>query len=381
MFMKKLYILLTPLLLFTTFFVIPGSVAATTFKSADSITLKADEAVSGNYYAAGKTIVIDGTVDGDLFCAAETVRVNGQINGDIICAGKTITVTGIVQGNMRIAAKDAVITGQIGRNVNILAQTATLKPTAKVTGELNAATQSLTLDGIVNKDIAVGVEEFNMTGNAGNAIISASQFNFGKTAKINGDLTYYSDTEMKPATGVVAGNVKYLKAQPEKSHEQRPNTVADFLSSVIASILGALLVGLALVWFLPNAVSHVTQVMQSNPGRTILWGILFSIIVPFVAVILLFTFVGIPTAILLAAVYGIALLVSRVFAGIVVGKMLIEKYSPKHKNDLFWEVLAGITVSWIVFSLPLLGGMLSLLAFWWGIGGVFLTLKAQRHTK
>ncbi len=62
----------------------------------------------------------------------------------------------------------------------------------------------------------------------------------------------------------------------------------------------------------------------------------------------------------------------------MIGQRLVERFWKDKKDSLVWSSVVGVPVSWIVFGIPVLGWLFSLVAIWWGLGGTFLNLKAKK---
>jgi len=134
---------------------------------------------------------------------------------------------------------------------------------------------------------------------------------------------------------------------------------------------------LVLALLAPRLVGRVTDVMVKRPGGSIGWGLVVAIVTPIVALLLMFTVIGIPLALLILAVWLLALLVSGVFAGIAFGHWLLDR-ADWNKGSLVWAAVVGVILSAVVFSIPFLGSLIGLVASWWALGGMALTSRSAR---
>ena len=115
--------------------------------------------------------------------------------------------------------------------------------------------------------------------------------------------------------------------------------------------------------------------MLAKIGPSFGWGIIALLLTPIIVVILLITIIGIPLSLILLALWLVALCLSKILAGILVGRSLLNNYWPKKKDSLISAMIIGIVIAYLIFSLPIIGGFISLLAMLWGLGGIMLSLK------
>lgn len=104
-------------------------------------------------------------------------------------------------------------------------------------------------------------------------------------------------------------------------------------------------------------------------------GVLALLLTPIIVIILLITIIGLPLAFILFALWLIAIYASKILVGILIGRDLINNYWPKQKDSLILAMIVGIIIASLIFALPIIGRIVSLLAMLWGLGGIMLALK------
>lgn len=357
---------------------VPTVALAFSATSESNVNLPKGETKAGTYYATGKVVTIDGDVNGDLVCGGQTVVVNGAIHGDLICAAQTITVSGPVDGSVRVAGQTVDLNGTVGRNVTALAQTLNLGSGAHVAGDLGVAGQTVTINGPVDKDVYGYMESLTIASTVGAVSAQVNSLSLASGAKVNGNVDYTSPTTSDIDKSKVGGTVNYTVA-PERNH---PNVAAAAAKVGFALrlywIFAALVLGLALAALAPRMVDRVTRVMIERPGASIGWGLIVALLAPILAFILLFTIIGVPIALLLFVLWGLALALSGVFAGIAAGRWLLDRADWRSKS-LIWSAALGVPITIIVISVPFLGGIVGLVASWWAVGGLSLNAKSLRR--
>jgi hypothetical protein len=207
--------------------------------------------------------------------------------------------------------------------------------------------------------------------------VRANNLSLGNDAHVNGDLTYTSENSQSVDKAKVSGSVTHHLPPQRASMEKPANPAAVWFGWWAYWLAAALVIGLVLVLAAPRLVGRVTVVMVKRPGSSVGWGLLVAIVTPIVALLLMFTVIGIPLALLMLAIWLLALLVSGVFAGIAFGRWLLER-ADWRKGSLVWAAIVGIALSAVVFSIPFLGSLIGLVASWWALGGLALNSRPAR---
>lgn len=381
--MKKSRIIIFSLFAFL--LVIPMAVSAYSVKTDDIIYVGKDEVVEGNLYAAGSSITVDGTVTGDVICGAQTVSINGKVEGDVICGAQTININGPVNGNVRVAGNTININSDVARNVMafgasiIVSNNASIgwgMLTAGATGEirgsigrnLHGALASAVIAGEIGGDVKLQIDD-----RAKKDKKDSSNLNIADSAIIGGGVSYTAANEAKVASGAsIVGEVTHNLPKIKTSKE---DLRALWGIAKIYSIFSALIIGLVIISLWRDEVKKMIDLMLKKTGSSIGWGAVIMFLTPIIAILLLITLIGIPLAGLLMLAWIIALWTSKIFVGILIGRNILEKIWTKQKNSMMWAMIIGITVTQIIFSVPIIGWLLALVATWWGLGGLFLCIK------
>ncbi|MDP3836611.1 MAG: polymer-forming cytoskeletal protein [bacterium] len=349
-------------------------------KSQNNIYVPAGETIDGNLYAAGNNITIDGEIKGDLIAAAQTITVNGRLDGDLIAAAQTITINGEINGNVRIAANSASLNGVVARNVNFIGNSIALGKNARVGWDL--------LSAAMNTDI-MGVIDGNVYGEGDNIILSGKigkNFSFlsdnrnrnitlAPQATINGNLTYGEGTNINIQDGAsVAGEVNPVK-QESKSGSKAMNK----LWSIIYSIFAAIVIGLVIIKPGRKIALGMNNIIRQQPGMVFVWGLLTFLVVPMGALILIFTIIGAPLAIILLGLWLMMLWIGKIITAIFVGQTLVARFSRGEENSktLTVGLMIGVIILWLLFAIPFVGWLISLAATCLGTGALILLFTSR----
>lgn len=343
---------------------------ALTMRTEDAVVVPFGTVVSDTVFAAGQTVQIDGVIEGDLYCAGQTLTVRGRIDGDILCGVQSADLEGTVSGDLRIAAQTVRIDGSVAKNASILAQTVQIEQGGIITGELLVAAQRLEHAGRVQKNLQAGVQDARLTGDVGkDVVLTLERLELGEQASISGNLTYTSEASAVIGnTQAVAGRITRQEPTKQSSMNSWKETRRQW--QPVRLVLSLVLYGLAALalmrWF-PRYTHSAVLIMEKQPGKSLLWGFLIYLFAPIVSVLLLITLIGIPLALLLVFAGVILVFLSRVVTVLFFGEKIVSMLQLQTKN-IFVTVFFGTLALWILFSLPVVGGLASILVLLWSTG-------------
>lgn len=357
---------------------------AFTTRSGQSVTVPRGEVINEILMITGSDIFIDGTVNSDVFCAGRRIEINGTVGGDVLCAGQNIIVNGTVGGDVRIAGQNVTLKGNIAKNVIVFAQTLTNEAVAE--GEMLVGAQDATINGQISKNLMAFAQSVKLDAPiGGNVDLTAESLYLGSKTAINGNLTYTSNKKFTQAPESVVLGKTLLKPLPKEKGKPtgalwpkvlKPIAIThneSWLVSLFKSILVNLIMGLILAFFFKDRLTKTVDyiITTGNRARSMGVGMLLLFLTPAVIVVFVITLIGIPVAVLLAIAYGLAIGVSRIVTAMAIGRRLTAEYWKMQKDSLMAATLLGVVVSWIVFAIPWIGGLFSLIAILWGLGGVY----------
>ena len=377
-FMTKLKLLI--IALFAFLLTVPLSVYAFEAKTGSFVYVGEEEIIDGNLFAGGTTITVDGTIKGDVICAGQSININGIVEGDVICAGQSININGDVAGNVRVAAESVTIRGAVSRNVMAFGTGVLLDKGSSVGWDMIVGAAVGEIRGKIGRDLHGGAADVIIAGEIGrNVELKIDKQKSDKTgltidsgAQIGGSVIYTDKNEASISQGaVVAGEITHNLPKIK----QKKFIAMNWAWGRLYSIFSALVIGLVLISLWGKEIKKLTDKMLDKPGASIGWGVVVMFLAPIISILLLITFIGIPLAFLLMGVWLIALFVSKILVGILIGRNIVAKTWSKQKDSMIWAMVVGIVVCWFIFSIPFIGWMFSLVALWWGLGGIWLYFR------
>ena len=375
--------------------ILPFGAKAFSVKTGDSVYISEDETIEGNLYSAATNITVDGTVKGDVICAGQSININGKVEGDVICAGQSINAKGEIGGNVRVVGNSINLGGKIARNVNVFGASiildknaevgwslffagATMEARGKIGQDLYGTSPKITITGEIGRDVRVRIKDKIRAEKKGPSYEDKSELlTISNNAKIGGNLTYTGSNEANISDKAsIAGEVKHNLPKVEKAGKF---VFIGWFWGRLYSIFAALVVGLVLISLWRKQVIELTNKMLEKVGVSIGWGAVVMFLAPIIAILLIFTIIGLPLALILLGLWLIALFIAKVLAGIVIGRSVLEKFWKKKKVSLIWAMIVGIVICWFIFSVPFVGWILGLVALWWGLGGIWLSFRGERR--
>ncbi len=359
-----------------------NSAQAFVIKTGDEITIAKDEAISETLLAAGQSVTIDADVDGDIICAGQNININGNVSGDVLCAGQNITISGSVIGNVRGAAQAVKIEGPVAKNITVAAQT--LSAASSIEGEMAFAAQRASIGGEIKKDVAGMGDSITIGGIiGGDAQLQSGSLTLKNGGGIGGSLNYISDRDAAREDGFAmgAGITRHNPSQKDIAQIAPPaKTMGEAAADKIGELVLNLVVALLLVFFFKKFIVKSTDAITAKTGRAFGWGLLLLVAGPLLIISLFLTLIGIPLALIVLILYIIALFVSRILAAIAAGRIISAKIWKNQNQSLYPAAAIGVVVFWILFSLPVIGWIISAAAMIWGFGGIWYIFKKSPIT-
>lgn len=339
-----------------------------------------DEVIDDNFVRMGEIVDVNGTVNGDVIVAGGTVNINSTVQGDVIAGGGTVRVKGDVKGNVRVGGGTVEIDADIGKNATIFGGTVTISEDTTIGWSLAFGSGTADIGGTVGGHIDGGSSQTNISATVGGNVNLTSDQEaltiISSPAVIKGNLTYTGDTAPTVQKGAeIKGNI-IQKSAFLTSFEKR-----DFLNFLgistwffrLFKLFGLLVVGLVVITLMKKESFEIAEFIKKEPAKSIGWGIIYLIVTPIATFILTLTIIGAPLALIITALYLIAVYASKVFVGIFLGKEILA-YFQKDKKDKPVSSMGAMVLGLIIFVLltyiPYLGWFIGLVGIVFGLGAI-----------
>lgn len=348
------------------FAAVPLSAMAATLASGQQYSLPVQQRVLGSLYVAAGTTTVGGTVDGDALAVGGTVSVTGAVLGDIAAIGGNIQLLGPVSGDVRAAGGSVVINDRVSGDLVVAGGTIHLLPGSRIGGDLVVAGGQVTIDGIVDGSVRMigGVLVINGTVN-GNVYARADEsVMLGSAAVVAGNLTYRSAREVQMADGArVTGSIEYTqRMQGVRFDDRAPKRIGWAIIGVLSAMRLIATLGLAafLMWRWRRQSLELFAQAKDAFLRSLGRGLIYGIVTPIVAILLLFSFVGILPGALILLAYAAMMILTKALAGMFFGAWLMMVVQKRTALHLTWaSALGGVVLLSLIGIIPVIGWFVS----------------------
>lgn len=308
--------------------------------------------------AAGGSVNVSASVDGALFLAGGNVDFSGRSKA-LFAMGGDVTVSGEVEEEAHIAGANVVIAPGAAFEDDVTAGGATVDFGGAAHGDARLTGAFVRLNGVVDGDVDL----------AGDEVV------IGPEARVKGDLSITSTQKVDIPDGAqIDGEVVYKKASAHefdtKRWEKRSLSPGGLLAS---SAFGALFwvvalgaSGVLMSLLFPRWFGEAARIGRDNALTTMLIGVAVLIATPVFAIILMATILGLPFGGFLFALYFGLLSISMIGAGLGTGHLLFDR--SKDERAKIGLYLAGLAIVLVLGAVPLLGAIVTAIAFPFGLG-------------
>lgn len=376
------------------------------FESEENIHISNLHRIDDDLFAWGYGVTVDGFIEGDLIAGAYTVNVNGHIRGSENVFGFRLDHKGKVDGALRCFVNSCEIDGYVGRSALIsggdlrIGKRAVIEKEAIITGGI------VHFDGIVKENLRITADKIFVSGMVnGDALLEGEQINIVAPAVIKGDLTYISENEaiIEVDSGVTILGETIRKVPDVDGDEDVGRLAATIVG--LAKMLAAFLFGVILLFLFQKYAVESLRQLRSRPAVTTATGFLSLLIFAVSLVILMVSFafvllglaliyedsaflgvimlslsiLMVPISSFITVCGGVLFYSGKIILGLLVGYALIRMVKPSAAVIGRFQLFVGLVVLTLIFSIPLIGFLLYLIASIVGAGAIILGIKYCRR--
>ncbi len=347
----------------------PSASALEVRRDESMVSIDETETINDTVIIMSETIIVEGNVTGDLVIMGRRIVVNGDVGGNLVTMGQAITIEGSVGGTL-ISASDTL--ELVGSAINWDLWSASSKTTidnaSNINGTAVVATELITVDGRIGRDLHAFAESVELSGAIGQDLEAyAGNIRLMGDATINGRLRARVDNEddlTLSQSATIEGGVEFLSL-PEEFEPSNKYASADYYFGQLFRLVSAFIVGFSLLWLIPTLRDQTLESGKEG-AKTAGIGLLALVSTPIIALLCAVTVVGFPLGMLgmLAWVAGIYL--AKIIVASMVGQMMLG--ATDYENNLFVTLLAGMTVIIVATALPAIGGIINFVLTIIGLG-------------
>jgi len=303
------------------------------------------DSIPGDAILAGGDVVFTGSTGGDYVGAGGKQDIRGRVHGSMRAAGGHVEVSASVDRNATIGGGDVILDSSavIGRNAYLIG--GTIKVTGAVRGGLLATGGHVDLDGPIGQDVE----------------IAGGSLRIGPHARIAGNLRHRvsGDVEIDPGAQIT-GKVIALPVS------KRPGAFG------VLWAFGGLLAGIVIVLMIPRFIAEAADALQIRPIKSVIVGFFGAIAAGIAIIIAAVTVIGLPLALLAVTVLIFLGSMSAMPAAVWIGEKILHGRTLLGRQSTLVNFFLGGLVLMIVRIIPVLGGIVFLIATCIGFGAILL---------
>jgi cytoskeletal protein CcmA (bactofilin family) len=332
------------------------------------VTVEAGTTVNDSLIAIGSSVVVDGVVDGDLVAFAREVVVRGTVMGDVLTAAESVSIEGSVAGNVLGFGRSVeALEGRIDRNLYGFGQRVLIGRGARIGGDATMFAETSRMSGTVGRDVLGFARELELGGEvARNVGFFGEEARVLPGADVGGDLTLHVPREANArvadgatVAGKVVTDVRFTRERPNRF--LRPG----FYGFEIARLAAAFIIGW-IVFALAPSLAGVQLGAPIEMLKTGGLGLLAIVATPIAALLVAFTLIGLPLAVIAIFVWLTALYLAKIVVAGYVGDRLLERADQPPRRPL--ALLVGLVVVLVAVALPWIGGLVHIVLTALGMG-------------
>lgn len=267
-------------------------------------------------------------IDDNLIVSGSTVDIKGKINGDLIVFGSNVTIDGTIDGDLLVAGSNVSISGTINRNTV-------------------AISSSLIYSANTARDLA----------------ISASSVSF-LTGSSTGGTLYLGATSVSGKDSISIG-------KETKIINFRSRSDQNILYGYIVSIMALITTGIVMIKLFPESLDKIDKTLATRWGMSALTGVITMIVVPFTAIILIGSRIGLPIGLTLLGIWLFSFYLAIIVASRRVGELLLVG----RLNNEYARFVAGSIVLGAILFLTPIGSIVTLVSIILGLGAITIIIK------
>ena len=225
-----------------------------------------------------------------------------------------------------------------------------------------------TVEGTVREDLFVmnGDTEISGTVN-GDVVVFNGDVAVLSGAEIGGDLVTQSTPQVEEGA-TIRGSQTNIATKFDYDMGAFAGRFVWWLGYTVS----VLILGLLLLAFAPHLDEAVVETIRARLGSSIGWGVALFFLLPIAAILLLVTVVGIPLGLFVMLALALIYTIGYAVATHGVGRLVMRS------SSRYVAFLIGLVILRALALIPVVGGLLWLLASVWGLGLLAVAIRAGR---
>jgi hypothetical protein len=338
-----------------------------------------------DFFGAGPMLSLTDPIDGDAFLAAGQVAIAAEVRGDLVVAGGELSLGGSVGDDLYAAGGDVDVDAIVRGNARVAGGDISVGPATVIEGAVSLSGGQISFEGDAQEYLQASGGSVRLAGSVqGDAQVRSQELTISPDTRIRGKLIYHGpQAPVVPEGAQIEGGVEFHEVDASQFLDKGGDHVRDAVHGVgkFLWFAGVFLTAALFTGLFPVFSSRASLQVGREPFKSLGLGLAILLCVPFLAVFLLITVIGIPLALLLLPLYLLLLFLGWVTVALFVANKGLETVRGAGPTSLGWRLLAlllALVALWLIGRIPVVGGLLTFLALIAGIGALVSQVWGQR---
>lgn len=298
----------------------------------------------GSYaFMAASQLDVSGEIFHDTFAVGNNIKIEGNIGRDLYALGNTIDIKGTIERDAYVGGEDLTITGTVGGDVKFAGDSVYISSSAVINGDLDLIANTIKIeDGVT----------------------------------IAGTVTYQSNVEEIAIPDNINTRMNRVMEKEQPTENKLLSTLKSFIWWTIANFI----IFVVLMAICPNLFKRIKNIYSNDTVQKYCsscgWGLLSMIVIPFISILAIFTFIGSALGVIGLIIYMLGYLIATVITGYALANTLIEKEWNRYAKGLI-----GILMIELLRRLPIIGGLIALIVNAIAFGTMIKLIKDDNSNK
>lgn len=351
------------------FIVAPLSLfAAPVIRTGDSVSLKEDQSVPGDFYAFGGQITNSAAIGGDAYTMGGKITQTGAVGSDMVGAAGDFSLHAPVTDDVRVVGGTVEIADKVGGDVVVMGGELKILSTAEIEGDVLFYGGSLTIEGAVLGAVLAKAERVRIDARIGKDVdaTAGTELVFGSHAVVGGNVRYKSGKDaVRAVDAVITGSLTRDSQSIVGGESPGVHSFTLVLILLFSSFVAWFVLGTGL----PQLLSRTTK----SFGHALLAGFAGLILLPVSVALLFASVIGILPGVVLLFAYLCLLVFSVCVSGVFLGAFISQYTTGKTSYSVWWVIVGTLTLYAATF-IPAFGPVVVLAVVATVFGGILIQI-------
>jgi hypothetical protein len=225
---------------------------------------------------------------------------------------------------------------------------------------------SASIEGTVREDLVVFNGDTDVSGTVnGDVIVFNGDVTVRSGAEIGGDLVTRTTPQVEEGA-----TIRGSRSNVTTRFDFEAAGFAGRFAWWLGYSVSVLILGLLLLAFAPHLDEAVVHALRNRLGASIGWGVALFFLLPIAAVLLLLTIVGLPLGLFVLFALALIYTVGYTVGAVGIGRLVMRS------SSRYVAFLVGLAILRALAFIPIVGGLVWLLATVWGLGLLAVAIRA-----